>query len=62
MLEQLDYVELTHRVLDTAGDIERPQLRSLDAIHLASALALGNGLTGLVTYDRRLATAAHAQT
>lgn len=34
------------------------QLRSLDAIHLASAELLGSELTALVTYDRRMADAA----
>ncbi len=33
-------------------------LRSLDAIHLAAALDLGDDLEGLVTYDERLANAA----
>lgn len=29
-------------------------LRSLDAIHLASALTLGDDLLAVVTYDRRM--------
>jgi predicted nucleic acid-binding protein len=33
-------------------------LRSLDAIHLATARLLGADLAGLVTYDDRLASAA----
>jgi hypothetical protein len=33
-------------------------LRSLDAIHLAAALDLGDDLDGLVTYDERLGEAA----
>jgi predicted nucleic acid-binding protein len=33
-------------------------LRSLDAIHLATALVLGPDLAGIVAYDRRLARAA----
>lgn len=33
-------------------------LRTLDAIHLVTALALGDGLAVLVTYDRRLTDAA----
>jgi hypothetical protein len=33
-------------------------LRSLDAIHLASALVLGSGLVAVVTYDDRTAHAA----
>ncbi len=35
-------------------------LRTLDAIHLASALSLGDALTSLVVYDRRLTEAAAA--
>jgi predicted nucleic acid-binding protein len=34
------------------------QLRSLDAIHLASAEYLEQALTAFVTYDKRLAAAA----
>ena len=35
-----------------------PLLRSLNAIHLATARLLGNDLTALLTYDDRLAKAA----
>ena len=38
-----------------------PMLRSLDAIHLATALQLGQDLEALVTYDSRLAAAAKRQ-
>ncbi|HEY4865183.1 MAG TPA: PIN domain-containing protein [Candidatus Dormibacteraeota bacterium] len=42
-----------------AGEVRRPpELRSLDAIHLATARALGTNLSALVTYDERLAEAA----
>jgi len=37
---------------------EMTSLRSLDAIHLSSALSVAEDLEGLVTYDRRLAEAA----
>jgi uncharacterized protein len=36
-------------------------MRSLDALHLAIALELGDDLDGLVTYDDRLAEAARLQ-
>lgn len=36
-------------------------LRSLDAIHLVAALALGTDIDGFVTYDKRLARAAAEQ-
>lgn len=44
----------------TAGRLQPPALRSLDAIHLATALELGDDLEGLVAYDARLVEAARA--
>jgi predicted nucleic acid-binding protein len=47
--------------LTLAAARSRPlTLRSLDAIHLASAIDLGEDLTDFVTYDRRLADAARS--
>ena len=37
-----------------AGRLKLPALRSLDALHLATALEIGNDLEGLVTYDARM--------
>jgi predicted nucleic acid-binding protein len=48
-------------VLATAAAYSDPMLRTLDAIHLATAHSLvleGIELTALVTYDKRLLTAA----
>ncbi len=45
----------------TAGRLPDPALRSLDAIHLATALQLQQGLEALVTYGSRLAAAAGRQ-
>lgn len=45
-------------VFERAGLLEPATLRSLDALHLATALSLGPELDGLVTYDDRLADAA----
>lgn len=42
----------------TAGRLSPPGLRSLDALHLASALELGRDLEGLLTYDRRVSEGA----
>ncbi len=47
-------------IATAAATIEPATLRTLDAIHLASASALGSGLEAFVTYDRRLAEAARA--
>ena len=41
----------------SARTVGTPALRTLNALHLASALELGADLDGVVTYDRRLADA-----
>jgi hypothetical protein len=57
--DQLGIVELHDGVARLAGDIaEMLGLRAGDAVHLASALIVGPDTT-LVTYDERLASAAH---
>lgn len=56
----LAIMELDAATAESAGRIGPSTLRSLDAIHLASALALGVELGGVVTYDSRLADAARA--
>jgi len=45
-------------VLDIAADLDGPTLRSLDALHVATARMLGPAVTQFITYDRRLAKAA----
>ena len=57
-LRRLDLIPLERRVLDVAGRLQPPALRSLDAIHIASALALGTACEGFVTYDLRMREAA----
>jgi predicted nucleic acid-binding protein len=58
ILQHLDLVELDEDVAATAATVAPAVLRSLDAIHLASALAIGGELTEIITYDSRLAAAA----
>jgi uncharacterized protein len=58
VLARVDLLRVNDRVLDGAGVLAPADLRSLDAIHLASAELLGSDLRGFVTYDERLATAA----
>jgi uncharacterized protein len=53
-LRRIDLVSLDDRVLDQASILEPKILRTLDAIHLATALALGDDLRTLVTYDERM--------
>jgi uncharacterized protein len=45
-------------ILRGAADLSPAGLRTLDAIHVATALSLGEDVTTLVTYDGRLAEAA----
>ncbi len=51
-------IRLDEVLLDRAGELDPRELRSLDAVHLATALAVGADLGVLVTYDERLADAA----
>jgi predicted nucleic acid-binding protein len=57
-LSRLDLVRLNDRILGAAGSILPYEVRSLDAIHLATARELGAELGQLVTYDDRMARAA----
>jgi predicted nucleic acid-binding protein len=58
VLQRLDLVRVNDRILNAAGVLQPAGLRSLDAIHLATADQLGSDLSVVVTYDERLAAAA----
>lgn len=58
VLQRLDLVRVNDRILNAAGALLPPELRSLDAIHLATARELGDELGALVTYDDRMVAAA----
>jgi predicted nucleic acid-binding protein len=61
VLDLLHEVPLDRRLLDSASSLATPAaLRSLDAIHLASALVLGSTLESVLTYDTRMSAAAEA--
>ena len=60
VLDRIELVRVNDRVLMAAGTVLPPDVRSLDAIHLATASLLGPNLRELVTYDVRLAAAARA--
>jgi uncharacterized protein len=53
-------VEMTDQLLAAAGMLDPANLRTLDAIHLASAQILAPRLHTVVTYDERMAVAATA--
>ncbi len=54
VIRRLAEVELTDEVLGRAASIRPRALRSIDAIHLASALSIRRELTAFVAYDKRL--------
>jgi predicted nucleic acid-binding protein len=54
LVARLQKVALTPELLMAAAALQPPLLRSLDAVHLASALAVRADLTALVAYDDRL--------
>jgi len=58
VLERIALIRIDVDILKAAGRLPFPKLRTLDAVHLASALSLGTELHGIVTYDLRLAEAA----
>lgn len=58
VLGRLNLVRVNDRVLTTAGTMLPSEIRSLDAIHLATVLQLGDDVGQLVTYDDRMAAAA----
>lgn len=57
-LRRVDLIGIDDRILDAAGTLEPKVLRTLDAIHLATAMALGDDLEAIVTYDERMVEAA----
>ena len=57
-VSRLSTVPLTPTVLSAAAALQPPGLRTLDAVHVASALAVGSAVRAFVTYDHRLEVAA----
>lgn len=58
VLSSINFMDLHFGILGEACFLEPEHLRSMDALHLASAVFLGKHLGGFVTYDRILASAA----
>ena len=51
-------IPLTDDIRAAASTLAPLELRTLDAIHLASALSLGDDVAGVLTYDERMQRAA----
>jgi predicted nucleic acid-binding protein len=59
-LGSVEMVDIGPAIREAACTLGDRQLRSLDAIHLATALSLGDHVGAFFTYDERLAAAAQA--
>jgi len=57
-LEGVSLLPLDDAVLDVATSLSPSTLRTLDALHLATALTVQTEIGAFFTYDRRLAEAA----
>lgn len=58
--EGMIVIDLDEQIAAIAAALDPVALRSLDAVHLASAMSIGDDLDAIVTYDVRLADAARA--
>ncbi len=58
VLDSITLIDVGTQNFEQAGRLGPLLLRTLDAVHLAVALELGDDLDGIVTYDERLAEAA----
>jgi uncharacterized protein len=58
LLSAFSYIAIDDEIVDAAMNEPDRSLRTLDAIHLATARLLGPELDAVVTYDERLARAA----
>ena len=60
LLRSVHLIAVDEPVLERAGELGPPFLRTLDAIHLAAALELGTAIGVMFVYDSRLREAAEA--
>lgn len=60
ILDGIIIIRFDEALLRLATHVGPPLLRSLDAIHLATALSIGDYPEAFITYDDRLAAAARA--
>jgi predicted nucleic acid-binding protein len=60
VLARIAFVRISDRIIRTAGELMPIELRSLDAIHLATAQQFDTDLRHVVTYDERMIDSARA--
>ncbi|MGH9520173.1 MAG: type II toxin-antitoxin system VapC family toxin [Terriglobales bacterium] len=59
LLARLSLISISNEIVEHAAQLTPAKLRSLDAVHVATALSIPR-LGGMVVYDQRLAEAAEA--
>ncbi len=60
VLARCELVRVNDRVLNAAATLLPAEVRSLDAIHLATAQRIRGEISEVITYDDRMATAARS--
>jgi predicted nucleic acid-binding protein len=60
VLQAVHLIDLSGPLLDEAAGLQPASIRSLDAIHLATALTVDEPGLEIITYDGRMADAARA--
>ena len=60
VVDSITILAVRSATFERSGELAPPTLRSLDAIHLATALAAADSIDGFVCYDGRLSAAATA--
>jgi len=58
VLKGINLISIDEAILSNAAAMPPAELRTLDAIHLATALSLQRDLAAMVTYDGRMSLAA----
>lgn len=56
-LRKVAMIDISRELLEQAGSLPPADMRSIDAIHIAAALSLGDDLGDIVTYDSRMISA-----
>jgi predicted nucleic acid-binding protein len=57
LFPQIMWLTMDDQILELAATLDPPSLRSLDAIHLATAQSVGSDLAAVATYDARMTAA-----
>jgi uncharacterized protein len=60
LLTRVGQVAMSDPIVESASRLPDPALRTLNAIHLATALLLGGEVNVMISYDKRLCAAAKA--